>query len=246
LSEMTVVLVTGGGRGIGAAAARRLAADGHAIAVNYREREEAAAVTVAAIVAAGGKAQAFRADITDEEAVATMFAAVAASFGPITGLVNNAGILGEAARFESIDAAAFERTFAVNVGGTMLCSRAAVRAMSTMRGGAGGTIVNLSSVAARWGGAGGLIPYAASKAAIETLTLGLAREVAGEGIRVNAVAPGLIDTEMNSAERKATIAAEIPIGRVGAATEVAEAVAWLISPAASYVTGATLTVSGGR
>jgi len=241
-----LVIVTGGSRGIGAAICRRLAQDGYAVAVNYAARPEAAEGVVQEITAAGGQARAFRGDVSDENDVDTLFAAAQDSFGRLVGLVSNAGIVGGTSRVDELTLEALNRTLAVNVVGTILAARAAVRAMSTRHGGAGGSILNLSSVAARLGGPGELVHYATSKGAIDTFTMGLGREVADEGIRVNAVAPGLIDTEMNPSERQARIVPNIPIKRVGMAAEVAEAVAWLLSPAASYVTGTTLTVSGGR
>jgi len=241
-----LVIVTGGSRGIGAAICRKLAQQGYAVAVNYAARPEAAEAVVQEIIAAGGQARAFRGDVANEQEVDSVFAAAQESFGRLVGLVNSAGIVGGTCRVDELTLEALQRTLAVNVVGTILAARAAVRAMSTRHGGAGGSIVNLSSVAARLGGPGELVHYATSKGAVDTFTLGLGREVADEGIRVNAVAPGLIDTEMNPGERQARIVPNIPIKRVGMAAEVAEAVAWLLSPAASYVTGTTLTVSGGR
>lgn len=241
-----LVIVTGGSRGIGAAICRKLGQEGYAVAVNYAARPEAAEGVVQEIVAAGGQARAFAGDVSSERDVDSLFAAAQDSFGRILGLVNNAGIIGGACRVDELTVEALNRTLAVNVVGTILPCRAAVRAMSTRHGGAGGSIVNLSSVAARLGGAGEIVHYATSKGAIDTFTIGLGREVADEGIRVNAVAPGVIETEMNSAERLARLVPNVPIKRAGVAAEVAEAVAWLISPAASYVTGTTLTVSGGR
>jgi len=241
-----LVIVTGGSRGIGAAICRRLAQDGYAVAVNYAARPEAAEGVVQEITAAGGQARAFWGDVSDENDVDALFAAAQDSFGRLVGLVSNAGIVGGTSRVDELTLEALNRTLAVNVVGTILAARAAVHAMSTRHGGAGGSIVNLSSVAARLGGPGELVHYATSKGAIDTFTMGLGREVADEGIRENAVAPGLIDTEMNPSERQARIVPNIPIKRVGMAAEVAEAVAWLLSPAASYVTGTTLTVSGGR
>ncbi len=241
-----LVIVTGGSRGIGAAICRRLGQAGYAVAVNYASRAEAAEAVAGEITAAGGQAAAFAGDVADEGAVRALFAVAQERFGQVVGLVNNAGIVGGANRFEDLSAAALRRTLEVNVVGTVLAAREAVRAMSTRRGGQGGAIVNLSSVAARLGMPGEGVHYALSKGAIDTFTLGLGREVAAEGIRVNAVAPGLIDTEMNSAERQARFVGSIPIARVGQAEEIAEAVLWLLSPAASYVTGTTLTVSGGR
>jgi NAD(P)-dependent dehydrogenase (short-subunit alcohol dehydrogenase family) len=197
------------------------------------------------ITSAGGSAAAFRADVANEGEVQTLFAAAQDRLGELVGLVNNAGIV-SAARLDGLTLEALRRMLDVNVIGTVLAAREAVRIMSTKHGGKGGAIVNLSSVAARLGMPGEGVHYALSKGAIDTFTLGLGREVAEEGIRVNAVAPGLIDTEMNAPERQARLVPMIPIKRVGIADEVAEAVAWLISPAASYVVGTTLTVSGGR
>ena len=241
-----LVIVTGGSRGIGASVCRRLARDGYAVAVNYATRPEAAEAVVREIKEAGGTAAAFAGDVSVEPDVEALFAAAQDRLGPLVGLVNNAGIVGGATRFDELSVEALQRTLAINVVGTMLCARAAVRIMSTRLGGRGGAIVNLSSVAARLGGPGELVHYAASKGAIDTFTLGLGREVADEGIRVNAVAPGMIETEMNSPERLARIVPHVPAKRAGVADEIAEAVAWLISPASSYVMGTTLTVSGGR
>ena len=240
------VIVTGGSRGIGAAICRKLAADGYPVAVNYTSRADLADAVVAEITAAGGRAVAIGGDVAEEAAITHLFAEAQARLGPLYGLVNNAGILGGSNRLEDLTAEALHRTLAVNVAGTVLCAREAVRALSTKRGGTGGAIVNMASVASRLGGPGELVHYATSKGAIDTFTIGLAREVAAEGIRVNAVAPGLIDTEMNSADRQARIVSSIPMQRVGTAAEVAEAVAWLLNPAASYVTGTIVTVSGGR
>ena len=241
-----LVIVTGGSRGIGAAVCHKLAQDGYAVAVNYTSRPEAAESVVRAIEQEGGKARAFQGDVSVERDVEALFQRAQAAFGVVRGLVNNAGILGTPGRLDEQTADTLNRVLAVNVVGTILPSRAAVRIMSTRHGGEGGAIVNLSSVAARLGGPGELLLYSTTKGAIDTFTLGLGREVASEGIRVNAVAPGLIDTEMNSSERQSRLVPQVPIKRVGTASEIAEAVAWLLSPAASYVTGTTLTVSGGR
>ena len=241
-----LVIVTGGSRGIGAAVCRRVARDGYAVAVNYASRPEQAEAVVAQITAAGGTAAAFRGDVANEAEVQTLFAAAQDRLGELVGLVNNAGIVGGATRLDGLTLEALRRTLDVNVIGTVLAAREAVRVMSTKRGGKGGAIVNLSSVAARLGMPGEAVHYALSKGAIDSFTLGLGREVAEEGIRVNAVAPGLIETEMNAPERLARLVPMVPIKRAGIADEIAEAVAWLISPAASYVVGTTLTVSGGR
>jgi NAD(P)-dependent dehydrogenase (short-subunit alcohol dehydrogenase family) len=246
LSAQGLVIVTGGSRGIGAAISRKLAACGYAVAVNYASRPEAADTVVRDIVGAGGRARAFKGDVSQEADVRALFAAAQDELGPLNGLVSNAGILGGNSRVENLTLEALNRTLAINVVGPFLCAREAIRILSTKHGGSGGAIVNMSSVAARLGGPGELVHYATSKGAIDTFTIGLAREVAAEGIRVNAVAPGIIDTEMNPSERQARLVPTVPIQRVGTADEIAEAVAWLLSPAASYVTGTTLTVSGGR
>ena len=241
-----LVIVTGGSRGIGAAVCRRLAQDGYAVGVNYAARPEAAAGVVQEITAAGGQAEAFAGDVSREADVEALFAAAQDRFGRLAGLVNNAGITGGFTRVDELPPDVLRRTFAINVFGTVLASRAAVRAMSTRHGGVGGAIVNLSSVAARLGSPGEYVHYAASKGAIDSFTVGLGREVADEGIRVNAVAPGLIETDMNSDERLGRLVPGVPIKRAGAAREIADAVAWLLSPEASFVVGTVLTVSGGR
>lgn len=242
-----LVIVTGGGRGIGAATCRRLARDGYAVAVNYAANADAAEAVARQIAEAGGTAAAFRGDVSDERQVETLFAAAQDRLGELVGLVNSAGVLGGGGtRVESLTFDSLQRTFAVNVFGTFLASRAAVRIMSTRHGGKGGAIVNLSSVAARLGGSGEIVHYAASKGAIDSFTIGLGREVADEGIRVNAVAPGMIETEMNSPERLARLVPSVPAKRAGTAEEIAEAIAWLISPASSYLMGSIVTVSGGR
>ncbi len=247
MTQLPAVLVTGGSRGIGAAICRLLAARGYPVAVNYASRADAAEAIVSDIKAVGGQAVAVGGDVADQAAVATMFTAAEAALGPIGGLVNNAGLIGAHARLEDQPADAIARLFAVNVYGTIYCAQEAVRRMSKIHGGAGGSIVNVSSVAARLGGLPGVVPYAATKGAVESFTKGLANEVAREGIRVNAVAPGMTATDMTSAEmREQAQRSGIPMGRIGKAQEIAEAVLWLISPAASYVTGTVVTVSGGR
>lgn len=244
------VIVTGGSRGIGAAVARLAGARGYPVAVNYTRDEVAAASVVAAITAAGGRAAAIRADVGREDEIIALFAAAEAALGPLYGLVNNAAISGGFARVADLGAATLDEVLRVNVAGPFLCAREALRRLSTARGGRGGAIVNISSIAARIGGAGEWVHYAATKGAVDTLTVGLAREVAAEGVRVNAVAPGLIESDFHAAagapDRPARMASGIPMRRSGTPEEVAEAVLWLLSPAASYVTGAILDVGGGR
>lgn len=247
---MAVLIVTGASRGIGAAVARLAGARGYAVAVNYARDAVAANAVAAAIRAAGGRAVAIQADVAHEADVLRLFVAAEDALGPLTALVNNAGITGGIARVEDVTAEAITRALAVNVTGSMLCAREAVRRMSTRRGGAGGAIVNLSSLAARTGGSGEWVHYAATKGAINSFTLGLAREVGDEGIRVNAVAPGLIETDLHAAagvpDRPARMAPSVPMRRAGTPDEPAEAVLWLLSPAAAYVTGTIIEVGGGR
>ncbi len=246
MPDPRAILVTGGSRGIGAAICRRLAAAAHPVCVNYVAGASAAEAVAADIRARGGRATAIAADVSDPDAVARMFDAAEQALGPLGGLVNNAGIIGGTSRVDALPPADLARVLQVNVAGAFLCAQQAVRRLSTSHGGAGGAIVNIGSVASRLGSPGEFVHYAMTKGAIDSFTLGLAREVAAEGIRVNAVAPGLIDTDMNSQERQDRLMAAIPARRVGQPGEIAEAVAWLISDAASYVNGTILTVSGGR
>lgn len=245
-----VLLVTGGGRGIGAATALLAARRGYAVAVNYASNSLAADEVVRAIRAAGGKAIAVQADVGDETQVMAMFEQVDAKLGRLTALVNSAGVVDVRARVDEMSAARLERMFRINVVGSFVCAREAVRRMSTRHGGTGGVIVNLSSAASRLGSPEQYVDYAASKGAIDTFTLGLAKEVADEGIRVNAVRPGLIETEIHASggmpERAAQLAPSVPMKRTGSAEEVANAIVWLLSDEASYTTMALLDVSGGR
>ncbi len=248
--EKGVVVVTGGSRGIGAATARLAAARGLSVCVNYTSDAEAAQRVVAEIVAAGGKSIAVKADVADEAAVVGLFETCDRELGRVSVLVNNAGVVAPAARVDQMDAERIMRLLRINVLGSFLAAREAIRRMSTLHGGHGGVIVNISSAAARLGSPGEYVDYAASKGAIDTMTLGLAREVATEGIRVVAIRPGLIETEIHASQgavgRVERLAPAIPVKRAGTAQEVAEAVVWLISDAASYVTGSILDVSGGR
>lgn len=227
-----------------------LGAHRYSVALNYAEDLEGAEAAADRLCSAGTRAMPIHADVSQESEVLHMFETVERELGPIRALVNNAGITGGFARVEDIAADAVPRMLAVNVTGTILCSREAVRRMSTRRGGQGGAIVNISSLAARTGGAGEWVPYAASKGAVNTFTIGLAREVATDGIRVNAVSPGLIDTGLHAANgepgRLERLRPTIPMERAGTPEEIAGAVLWLLSPAASYVTGSILEIGGGR
>ena len=246
---MNVLLVTGSGRGIGAAVARLAAEQGYAVAVNYAERGDAAQSVVKRITGAGGRAVAIKADVSIEADIMRMFTETERDLGPITALVNNAAITGGVCRVDAVSATMLERLLAVNVLGTILCSREAVRRMSTLHGGKGGAIVNVGSRAADLGGGGEWVHYAASKGAIDSFTRGLAREVAAEGIRVNTVSPGFIDTEIHDSAypgRLAKFTPSIPMKRPGSAAEVAEAILWLLAPQSSYVSGANIDVSGAR
>lgn len=245
-----IALITGASRGIGAATAVLAAQAGYAVAVNYQSNAAAAAQVVRRIEALGGVALAVQADVAQEAQVLRMFETVDQQLGRITALVNSAGVVDVACRVDSLTVARLRRMFDTNVIGSMVCAREAVRRMSTLHGGAGGAIVNLSSVAATLGSPGQYVDYAASKGAIDTFTVGLAREVATEGIRVNAVRPGIIDTEIHASggqpERAQRLAHQIPMQRPGTAQEVAQAVVWLLGPGASYTTGAIVDVGGGR
>jgi NAD(P)-dependent dehydrogenase (short-subunit alcohol dehydrogenase family) len=245
-----VILITGASRGIGAATALQAARAGYTVVVNYHSNAQAANHVVQQIRALDAHAIALQADVANEDQVLAMFAAIDTQLGPLQALVNSAGVVDVASRVDAMTVARLKRMFDTNVIGSMVCAREAVLRMSTRHGGAGGAIVNISSLAATLGSAGQYVDYAASKGAIDTFTVGLAREVAGEGIRVNAVRPGVIDTEIQASGgqpgRAQQLAASIPMQRPGTAEEVASAVLWLLSAAAGYTTGALLDVGGGR
>jgi NAD(P)-dependent dehydrogenase (short-subunit alcohol dehydrogenase family) len=246
----SIILITGGSRGIGAATARLAAKQGYVVAINYHNNDQAATTLVADIERAGGRAAAFKADVGNEAEVSDLFKAVDAQLGPLTALVNNAGILEAQARVEDISFARLERIFRTNVMSCFLCAKEAVKRMSTAKGGKGGAIVNVSSRAACLGSANEYVDYAASKGAVDTFTIGLSREVASEGIRVNAVRPGFIYTDMHAdggePGRVQRLAPSLPMQRGGEPEEVAEAILWLLSDKSSYTTGSFIDVSGGR
>lgn len=245
-----VMLISGASRGIGAATARLAARQGYRVVINYQRNREAADALVEAITTTGGEALAVQADVADEAQVRRLFTEVDARLGRLDVLVNNAGMLEQQMRLERMSLERWQRVFATNVYGSFLCSREAIARMSTRQGGRGGVIVNVSSIAARLGAPEEYIDYAAAKGAVDSMTIGLAKELAGDGIRVNAVRPGVIDTDIHASggepQRVARVAASIPLGRGGQAEEVAEAILWLASEQASYTTGSLLDVSGGR
>jgi NAD(P)-dependent dehydrogenase (short-subunit alcohol dehydrogenase family) len=244
------LVVTGGSRGIGAAIARLAGTRGYSVALSFLDNEAAARNVVEDIRSSGNAAVAICGDVALEADIIRLFAEAERELGPICGLVNNAGVTGGFARVEALDAASLAKVLITNIAGTILCAREAVKRMSIRHGGQGGAIVNISSLAARTGGAGEWVHYAASKGAIDTFTIGLAREVGAEGIRVNAVAPGLIATDLHAAngapDRLERLSPTIPMGRPGSPAEVAEGVLWLLSEAASYTTGTILEIGGGR
>jgi NAD(P)-dependent dehydrogenase (short-subunit alcohol dehydrogenase family) len=250
MTDSPVLLVTGGSRGIGAAACLAAARHGWRVAVNYASNEEAANAVVSEIKKAGGNAIAIKGDVGNAADIVSMFEAIDRHFGRLDGLVNNAGIVDYIARVDEMSAERLERMMRINVTGPILCAGEAVRRMSTRHGGQGGAIVNVSSMAAVIGGPAQYVDYAASKAAIDTFTIGLSKEVAAEGIRVNAIRPGIIETDIHASggqpDRPKEMASSIPMKRTGQAEEVADAIVYLLSSSASYITGAILNVSGGR
>lgn len=241
-----IVLITGGSRGIGAACARLLAGTGYEVAINYAGNSEAAAEVTADILNAGGKAIAVKADVGDPEAVRNLFATVDRELGPVTHLVNNAGIITERGAFVDMSQETVDRMLDVNVKGYIYCCQEAVRRMSTQHGGKGGAIVNISSGAAHIGSANDSILYAMTKGAVNSLTIGLSQELARQGVRVNTLSPGLIATEMPPADKLASAGPNLPMGRPGEAEEIAHGVAYLLSDEASYTSGANLRIAGGR
>ena len=244
------LLVTGGSRGIGAATALLAAQHGYAVAVNYATHSAAADEVVRKIRAAGGRAFSVQADVAVEKDIMAMFKKIDIEFGRLDALVNNAGVVDQTSRVDAMTMARLQRMFAVNVFGSFLCAGQAVKRMSTKHGGIGGAIVNVSSAAARIGSPGQYVDYAAAKGAIDTFTLGLAKEVAAEGIRVNAVRPGIIETDIHASgglpNRARDVAPQVPMQRAGSADEVAQSIVWLLSDSASYTTGALLDIAGGR
>ncbi|MDO8374559.1 MAG: SDR family oxidoreductase [Polaromonas sp.] len=245
-----IVLITGGSRGIGAATALLAARAGYAVAVNYAANSLAADEVVRRIRQDGGTAIAVQADVAEESQVLAMFEKVDAKLGRLTALVNNAGVVDQTSRVDGMSVARLKRMFDINVIGTMVCAREAVKRMSTRYGGAGGAIVNVSSAAARLGSPGQYVDYAAAKGAVDVFTIGLAKEVAAEGIRVNAVRPGIITTDIHASgglpDRARDLAPQVPMQRAGSADEVAQSIVWLLGEASSYTTGALLDIAGGR
>ena len=248
--DCPVVLITGGSRGIGAATALAAARAGYAVALSFQTDGQAAQSVVRAIEVLGGRAMALQADVAQEDGVLAMFAAVDAAWGRLDALVNNAGVVAVASRVDAMSVARLRRMFDTNVLGSFVCAREAVLRMSTRHGGRGGSVVNVSSAASRLGSPGQYVDYAASKGAIDTFTVGLSKEVAAEGLRVNAVRPGIIDTEIHASggepDRAQLLGAQVPMQRPGSADEVAQAIVWLLGPQSSYTTGTLLDVSGGR
>ncbi|KND56444.1 Short chain dehydrogenase [Candidatus Paraburkholderia kirkii] len=244
-----VILITGASRGIGRSAAVLAGKRGWSVGVNYASNARAADETVAAVRAAGGKAIAIESDVSDEAAIIAMFDATEQAFGKLDGVVNNAGIVAPGSALADMDTARMKRIFDINVLGAYLCAREAARRMSVSRGGRGGSLVNVSAAAARLGGPNEYVDYAGSKGAIDTLTLGLSKELGREGVRVNAVRPGLIETDIHASggkpDRAQVLGAQTPIGRPGTADEVGESIVWLLSDESSYVMGAILDVAGG-